>query len=332
MNKKLLTKFVVVLAIVVSIFLGTYNVLTPNYDSNILNDAKTFTTSTDLSDLTTNPFLNTSRYFDVVEMEKKDHISFKVDVNGTIMNINAEDSADEKVVPTETFELSDTEYKIIESSQKLVFKYINSSKILRNQKGIKNFIKTLPVKEAILENAVESNAAMFYDIKDNEAIFINKKDSNFLCEWMIVHEYIHAIAYYTHGNSLGPYGFNQFNEILTDLITSSLHPQIADGVLSAYADYFYLIYPYINLFNVQAIDAFFYGYQNIYNLIPKEEFDFFVVVIENYGMDNSEVYYNNLMYKFYSYTSNKKQTAKRRKDATASFFYLVRQACHLANR
>ena len=135
MNKKLLTKFVVVLAIVVSIFLGTYNVLTPNYDSNILNDAKTFTTSTDLSDLTTNPFLNTSRYFDVVEMEKKDHISFKVDVNGTIMNINAEDSADEKVVPTETFELSDTEYKIIESSQKLVFKYINSSKILRNQKG-----------------------------------------------------------------------------------------------------------------------------------------------------------------------------------------------------
>ena len=71
MNKKLLTKFVVVLAIVVSIFLGTYNVLTPNYDSNILNDAKTFTTSTDFSDLTTNPFLNTSRYFDVVEMEKK---------------------------------------------------------------------------------------------------------------------------------------------------------------------------------------------------------------------------------------------------------------------
>ena len=320
MNKKLLTKLVV-LAIVVSIILGAYTILSPNYDNSILDNAKTFTESTDFPDLTLNPFLNTSRYFDVVETEEKGYTAFKVNVNGTIMKIHANDSTDEKVVPSQIADLSVSENAIVASSQKKVLKYINMSKILRNKVEIKKFIKNLQIKEAIFVNDKEDNSAMFYDEKGHEAIFINKNAADCICEWMIVHEYVHAISYYTHGCFIGEYGYNKFTEILTDIITSSLEPQITEGIQSAYTDYFYLIYPYINLFNVQAIDSFFYGYQNIYNLIPKEEFDFFVIVIENYGMENSEAYYNNLMYKFYSYASNKNQTAKRKKDVTASFSY-----------
>ena len=49
-----------------------------------------------------------------------------------------------------------------------------------------------------------------------------------------------------------------------------------------------------------SIEAYFYGYANIYNQISKDEFEFFVFVIENYGKPDTEAYYNNLIYKWYA--------------------------------
>ena len=316
MNKKILKKLAIFFLIVFLTITGISS-LVPNYDESILKDAKNFTESTDFSDLTVNPFLNTTTRFDVNETKKNGNTNFKVNINDTIINIHVKASTGKKIVPIQTFPPSNSERKIIESSKKKVLKYISRSKILRNKSGIKDFISNLPVREAIFENDEECTGAVFYDEKDFESIYINKKDINIVCEWMLVHEYIHAIVYYTHGYSVNDYAYSLFNEIFTDLITASLTPQIADGIKSAYADYFYLIYPYVNLFTGRAIDAYFYGYENIYDFIPKEEFDFFVTVIQNYNMDNFDIYYNNLIYKFYSYIS----APYKEKDALASFSY-----------
>ena len=94
------------------------------------------------------------------------------------------------------------------------------------------------------------------------------------------------------------YAFNLFNEVLTDMITSTINPQIDKNIQSGYYLYYDLLYPYINLFGKDAIDAYFYGYDNIYKQIEKEEFEFFVILIENFGEESSDVYYNNLMYKW----------------------------------
>lgn len=64
--------------------------------------------------------------------------------------------------------------------------------------------------------------------------------------------------------------------------------------------YYSLVYPYINLFGKDAIEAYFYGYDSIYEKIDHNEFHFFVIVIENYGEENSDVYYNNLILKWYA--------------------------------
>ena len=74
-----------------------------------------------------------------------------------------------------------------------------------------------------------------------------------------------------------------------------------DGLPRAYyKGYYNLLYPYINIFGVDSINAYFYGYDSLYSKVGKTEFDFFVVVVDNISEENSEAYYNNLILKWYA--------------------------------
>lgn len=119
---------------------------------------------------------------------------------------------------------------------------------------------------------------------------------------MCVHEFIHAICYYTHDLNIENeiYANSLFNETMTDIITAALNPNLKAGIKSSYSNYYNFVYPYINLFGETAIEAYFYGYDEIYKQIGEDEFNFFILVTNNLDKEYAEVYYNNMIFKWYA--------------------------------
>ena len=265
-----------------------------DYDGVLLETAEIETTAFGFN-FNSNPFSDGSRYFNVLkESEEK----YSIDVNGdkltvliSISDINLE------YVPTNISDITAQYSNIINTSRNLVFQYIDSSKVLKDKEGIKNYIEILPIKEASFTK--DSGVGAYFSFKDN-CIYINKDNSEYICEWMIVHEMIHAISFYTHDCSIEKeeYAFSLFNEVLTDILVSTINPEIVNNSISGYSPYYCLIYPYIYTFGTESIYAYFYGYENIYNKVDKNEFEFFVTVIGNIQESNSNVYYTNLIYKW----------------------------------
>lgn len=269
----------------------------PNGDSSILNSAETFTIASGFTDKDLNPFVDGSRYF---EVRRNSENEFSVDVNGTEMIIQTPSSSQPSgYQPLNKSDLTDQYKEIIISSKELVYEYIDESTILKDKDNLKEYISSLSVQEATFTD--DKNIGAFFSPEDN-TLYFNIDNTNHICEWIIVHELIHALAYYTHDCNMDneEYPYNRFNEVLTEIITSSLNPEFNNSIQSGYLKYFSLIYPYINLLGEDALEAYYYGYDNIYEKISKDELDFFVVVLENYGAENSDVYYNNLILKWYA--------------------------------
>ena len=268
------------------------------YDTILLDTAAKVTTDLEFNDRETNPFLGGNRVFTVDKISDYD---FSVDVNGTKMEIQLPDNTDSSpYLPTKVKDVSSNESKkIFSQSQKLIYDYIESSTILTDKTEIKSYISALKLKEAIFTEDIWVGA--YFSPEDN-TIYINKSNVSHICEWMIVHELVHAISYYTHGCDITKeaYAYDIFNEVLTDMITASLEPQVDSSIQSGYAMYYDLLYPYMNLLGAESIKAYFYGYDTVFKKINPDEFDFFVIVIENYGAQNSDVYYNNLVWKWYA--------------------------------
>ena len=178
--------------------------------------------------------------------------------------------------------------------------YIETSSILIDKNNIENYINSLSIKAA---DFTDDSAVGAYFSADDSVIYVNNEISEYVCEWMVCHEYIHAIAYFTHGEinlDEVPYAYSLYNEVWTDLLASSMDPEINESIESYYKGYYTLLYPYINIFGDETIKSYFYGYDSMYQKTSKSEFDFFVDVFENFGQQNSEVYYNNLILKWYS--------------------------------
>lgn len=291
--KKLKNSLIIVISILMMLT-GCSNAVETDYDSILLENASKVNAELGF-DINSNPFADGSRYFTVSKSSKNE---FVIDINGTeiIVQIPSKTSSSE-YVPSNVSDVSSQNQKIVAKSKQLVYQYIDVSKILKDKENIKNYIDSLATKEGIFTD--DDDVGAYFSHTDN-CIYINKDNLEHICEWMIVHELIHAISYYTHGCSIEneEYAFNLFNEVLTDMITSTINPQIDKNIQSGYYLYYDLLYPYINLFGKDAIDAYFYGYDNIYKQIEKEEFEFFVILIENFGEESSDVYYNNLMYKW----------------------------------
>lgn len=272
------------------------------YDSQVINMANTYVdSSTTYGNADLNPFIksNGGRYFTVNEIET-DH--FDVNVNGVpITVIISQNNSVEQYKPQNVTDLDDNSIiNIIESSRKKVDDYIETSSILIDKDNIENYINSLSIKAA---DFTDDSAVGAYFSADDSVIYVNNELSEYVCEWMVCHEYMHAIAYFTHGEidlDEVPYAYSLYNEVWTDLLTSSMDPEINESIESYYKGYYTLLYPYINIFGDETIKSYFYGYNSIYQKTSKSEFDFFVDVFENFGQQNSEVYYNNLVLKWYA--------------------------------
>ena len=301
--RKLFCVMVSALAIVStvsSVYAGTGSLST--YDSQVVNMANTYVdSSTTYGNMDLNPFIksNGGRYFTVNEIETN---HFDVNVNGVPITviISPSDSV-EQYKPQNVTDLDDNaNINIIESSRKKVDNYIETSSILIDKNNIENYINSLSIKAA---DFTDDSAVGAYFSADDSVIYVNNEISEYVCEWMVCHEYIHAIAYFTHGEinlDEVPYAYSLYNEVWTDLLASSMDPEINESIESYYKGFYTLLYPYINIFGDETIKSYFYGYDSMYQKTSKSEFDFFVDVFENFGQQNSEVYYNNLILKWYS--------------------------------
>lgn len=270
---------------------------TSKYDAKILKAASEVSSALDYNNDAENPFIQGSRYFNVV---KKSDGEFFVDVNGTEATvIMTDDNEEAPYVPTHVKGLSKNLEKLYSQSKDLVYKYIDSSNILTNKEALKQYISDLSAKQAIFTD--ESTVAAYFSSTDN-MIYVSKSNLRFVSEWAFVHELVHAISYYTHGCDISnqPYAYNLFNEIMTDIITMSMSPSNTSTSISRYTTSYLLLYPYINLIGTDAISAYFYGYDKIYENLNKDEFEFFVFTLDNQDIEYFNAFYNNTIYKWYA--------------------------------
>lgn len=270
---------------------------TENFDDSILNDAAEITSALGYDNERENPFINSSRSFQVDKVSENE---FHIDVNGTSMTVKLVDEENSSFDLTDIKDIESKYDTMYSASKELVYKYIEESSILLNKEEIKEYLAGLQLKEAVFTD--NNDAAAYFSYEDS-TVYINTDNSAYVCEWLLVHELIHAIAFCTHEKDIAneEYPYGVFNEVLTDIITASLTPEIDSSIQSGYSAYYFLIYPYINLVGEEAINAYFYGYEHIYEKINQDEFDFWVTtVLENYGAENSEAYYNNLILKWYA--------------------------------
>ena len=96
--------------------------------------------------------------------------------------------------------------------------------------------------------------------------------------------------------------YTQFNDVMTDIITSSLDPELLEDelMISGYVPRYWLVYPVLSIFQEEVIKAYWYGGEKFFidEKLDKDEFDLYVLVVANYGQENSEAYFNNLLLKW----------------------------------
>ena len=175
----------------------------------------------------------------------------------------------------------------IKKSKELVFKYIKNSKILKDKDKIYDYIDSLTFEYFSLEyndffinlDFVDTVACYFKD-----HIYLNPVNENLFCEWIFVHEMIHAITDFTHGFVADEYHYTLFDECMTEIITYSLNPELIEE--SAYFEYIDYVVPYVGIFGEKAIYAYFYNYNPIYEVYPKDSFSLYVKSVENLYEDD----------------------------------------------
>lgn len=199
---------------------------------------------------------------------------YHIDINGEELMVKIEGKFNKHIQKSNTKEYNS---KVIDSSRNKVIDYINNSQILKDKEELVNYIKNIPCKIADFS---EGEAAAEYDYKE-DTVFINNKHKEDICEWMIVHELVHALSQKTNGGIENErYPYNVFNEALTDTITSSMNPKLVQDGISLYSKYYEWIYLYLGCVGLDGIEAYFYGYDKILEKIPEEELDIFVESIE----------------------------------------------------
>ncbi len=187
-------------------------------------------------------------------------------------------------------EFSKREEKIIQSSRDLVCKFIQDSSVLTNKEWLIERIQTLPFYKysdsthpEIISIMKAPGAHMI------SGIYCYDKFSKYYCEYFFVHELFHHLRYLTSGESLTTtlYYATQFVEAMTDIMTQTMNPKFINdpNYVSGYADYYGPIYTYLSIFEEEALNAYFYGYDEFFaqgGTTFKAEHNLFAVAIGSY--------------------------------------------------
>lgn len=218
--------------------------------------------------------LEEGRTFSVV---LDDQDIYHIDLNGYELLVSLEEPEyKEETNISNICECDSTVFEIVKKSKEIIINYIETSNILKDKEELKQYIINIPVKMADL--SIDA-AAIHEAISGN--IFVNNHHREAVCEWMIVHELVHALCEKTNGGIENErYPLNMFNEVLTDIITAGMEPKITSGIESSYSIYYNWVYLYLGCVGIDGIEAYFYGYDEILKRIPEAELDIFVQAFE----------------------------------------------------
>lgn len=211
-----------------------------------------------------------------ITVQKIEDNVYDVILDGETQRNKFEGNNDERVELKEVEDIYPVYLDIVDNARNKVINYINSSAILKDKEKLVEGINKISVKVAVMDSI---------GLTREEAIYIDKyaleSYSDSLIEYALAHEYIHALAAITNGGiDKEVYGRNKLNEAITDIITAKLYPEISE-TNSAYSDYYYYVLGYIACFKEKSLEAYFYGYDDIWERVGKDEFDFFVEMFAN---------------------------------------------------
>lgn len=294
MKKKMFVAMALAMVMIVTTLTGC-RIRSSSYDNRILNSAEEVWENIGYSRVE-NPFETGEGMFDVKEIDG----GYEVNSNGTKCIIMKGENFQRKYSPKNVKPLNTQEEEIFQKSKEKVIDYIEKSDILLgNKEELKSCIDEVAVRVATYEE--DELVGAYFESKDN-TIYVNEASTDQVCEWMFTHELIHALSYETHGKMEYTYMYTHFNEVMTDIITSSLEPELLEDelMISAYVPQYWLVYPLLNIFQEEAMKGYWYGWEKFFidQKVNKEEMDFYVLVVANYGQENSEAYFNNLMLKW----------------------------------
>ncbi len=215
----------------------------------------------------------------VYEVKYKDGI-YEANINGNIQMIQIQGDEPEIISHSWEEEVSNKDIlEIFKNAKELVIDYIQKSRILVQKDMLIREVVDIPIKYTDADLTAEYKSS---------TIFVNPKHSDDICEWMIVHELVHYLCELTNGGIYREeYPYEMFNEVMTDIITLSMGPNLPENAESGYAMYYDFIFAYIGCFKEEAIKAYFYGYDWIFEVVGKDEFDLFVKSFDQ--LDSSEV-------------------------------------------
>lgn len=218
---------------------------------------------------------------------------YTADINGDIQKVKLPDNnKEEEVSITFTEDANSKVQKIVNLSMARITAYVKGSEILKDKEQILQKLGKIETKIAKMDDT----PALYKE----GTMYIGRSYLDIVCEWMICHELIHAIADITNGGVENEsYAYYQFNEGLTDMITYTLNPEIPEGYISGYAQYYDFIDLYVGCFGEDAIKAYFYGYDELWKTVGRAEFDFWVYSLENiYNNEVAMVSVNNFLNKW----------------------------------
>lgn len=163
-------------------------------------------------------------------------------------------------------EFSDRDELLIQSARNFVVEYIKDSNVLTDKEMLIQEVENLPFylyTDSTHPELDELDAPAIYI---GEAVFCNRKYQDFFCEFMFVHEMIHHVRLVTSGGKFSQerYYASKLDETITDLITYAMSPKMftSNGFVSGYSQYYEPVNKYLTIFGEDALEAFFYGYED----------------------------------------------------------------------
>ena len=279
--------FLVVSAICILInviLTGCTTSTTVSYDENIIQ--KAIQRNVQLTPIYTDPALLPINY----EVTKTDGNNYDVVIGSEVVQIEVppeQSYIDSSVWQNNMAEITEGNiFKIFQTSKDKVVSYIINSQIIdeSDKEFCINQINQTPLYfiDDIDSEQLDPDVFIPDAFYQDNAVWVFRTARESICEWMFTHELLHYLRELTNnvGTNLSYHGM-LLDEVMTDIICSSLSPSL-NGHESGYANYYDLGWKYISVWKEEAIKAYFYGYQNLWNKTGKDEFDVFVFLSDNY--------------------------------------------------
>ena len=172
---------------------------------------------------------------------------------------------------------------VLDESKELLYRYIRESDILRDKECLVSELEKISVKIGEIDTAGISIRS-----DEERIICINRSDVR---KTVMIHELIHTLQdiLWNGVDAQNP----MFVEIMTDIITNAVYPENNIFQMSMYRDYNQLVLNFIGIFREKAIEAFFYGYDVLYDEITEDEWYLFLYTIEATVRTPGLAYYAN---------------------------------------